>query len=264
MIDPKLLSNFDDKQIADLKARIGAANPRTLHVLDSLDQPTKLAYLLADSESQRMQVTREFWSAKFKEGVSFLGFGACIPMVVLAGMALYPGVPVEPQEAVLLQSMSSAIGVSAVALNAAKGWASDKVATLIEKSAAKFSPQAIMPMLPASNVTEAQVNNFASLAGRIRKASPAEREIFGIVGRLVSANVSANLNGTGIDYAKQEKHLTDIRAKLDALSVADPLGARECEGRLVVSLKGYGLSLPPSQKQESSLRRDSGGLALGA
>jgi hypothetical protein len=264
MIDPTLLSDFSSAQIVDLKARIAAADPRTLHILDRLDQPTRLSYLFADSESHRMQITREYWSAKFKEGASFLKFSACIPLAVLGGMAAYPNVPVQPQEAAAMLAMAGALGGAGAALGRAKQWAGAKVAGAVEKSAAQFAPSAIMPRLPASNLSEANVNNFASLAGRLRNASPKEREIFGIVGRLVSASVSANVNGTSPNLRKQEEHLLDLRTKLDELSKSDPIGARECEGRLTESLRAYGMAMPPSQKQESSLRRESGGLALGA
>ena len=264
MIDPTLLSDFTDAEITDLKARIGRADPRTLHILDRLDQPTRLSYLLADSESHRMQITREYWSAKFKEGASFLQFGACIPLAVLGGMAAYPNVPVQPQEALAMLSLAGAIGGAGVVLGRAKGWAGAKVAEAVEKGAAKFTPPAIIPRLPAADLSESQVNNFASLAGRLRKASPKEREIFGIVGHLVSASVSANVNGTRPDAVKQEVRLMELRTKLDELSNSDPIGARECEGRLTESLRAYGMTMPPSQKQESSLRRERGGLALGA
>lgn len=268
MIDNRLLSQYSPETANRVREAIGRLDARQLHIVEKLDQPHRLKYLLADSEAKRMDIHRDYWKATFANGAKTAGCLGLIPLATLGVMSVAKGfMAAQGADVVALGSMSMALaGVGAVT-HMLKEKAADVAANHVESKAAKFASPAMASSLEGlgaslkADTHPAQRLGSLSVAGQA-KPSQAESEIHMAVGRIVSASTDARVNGREVSAQQIKEWQVDIADRITSLSKRDPMAARKSAERFSSVLRNYGIEMNVPLASAQSSVQNSGRLAL--
>jgi hypothetical protein len=269
MIDNRLLSQYSPETANRVREAIGRLDSRQLHIVEKLDQPHRLKYLLADSEAKRMDIHRNYWKETFASGAKTTACMGLVPLATLGVMSVAKGfMAAQGTDVAALGAMSMALAGAGAVTHMLKEKAADIVANHVESKAAKFSSPAMASSFDglaksSADAHPAQKLGSLGVAAQV-KPSQAETEIHMAVGRIVSASTDARVNGREVSAQQLKEWQVDIADRITTLSKRDPMAARKSAERFSSVLRNYGIEMNvPLANAQSSLQ-SSGRLAMDA